>query len=92
MLVEYIVFGALVLAALLATFVGVRRRRAETVLDPSINLPFLSEGTSSTSDGATHPHHSGGFHDGGGSHAGGSFDGSGGSHGGGSHGGGGHGH
>ena len=81
MFVEYAVFGALVVAALVAAFVGVRRRRADAILDPSTTLPFVGDGTTTGGGGATH--HSGGLHDGGGSHAGGFFDGSSGSDGGG---------
>jgi hypothetical protein len=90
MLVEYVAFGTLVIVALVATFIGWRRRRAEAVVDPSATIPFLGDGGASAGHSSTHSHDSGGFHHGGGSDGGGFFDGSGGSHGGGSHGG--HGH
>jgi hypothetical protein len=91
MLIEYVVFAALVFAALAATFVGMRRRRRDMLSgDHSVTFPLAADGSSST-EGAHHSVHSGGDFDGGGGSHGGGFDGSGGSHGGSFDGGGGHG-
>lgn len=98
MLIEYVAFGALVVILLMATFVGVRRRRTDMLSgDPTGSFPYGDGGAAGT-DGAHHAAHSdfsgssshgdggshGGFDGGGGSH-GGSFDGGGGFDGSGGH-------
>jgi hypothetical protein len=100
MLIEYVVFGALIVMVLVATLVGMRRRRADlTSADPAATFPYIGDGSAGAEvthhpghaelDGS--PHGGGGFDGGGGSHGGGGFDGAGGSHeGGGFDGGGGH--
>lgn len=42
MLIEYVASGALVVAALVATFVGLRRRRADRLTaDPAATFPYI---------------------------------------------------
>jgi hypothetical protein len=53
MLVEYVAFGTLVIVALVATFIGLRRRRAEAVVDPSAAIPFLGDGGASAGHSST---------------------------------------
>ena len=92
MLIEYVVFGALVAMVVVATFVGMRRRRADVVsAEPTATFAYIGYGSSGAegTHHSAHPHvdgsaHGGGGIDGGGgSHGGGGFDGGGGSHGGG---------
>lgn len=95
MLIEYLVFGMLVVMALVATFVGLRRRRLDMPADdPSAAFPYTGEGTAGI-EGGHHTGHvslhsdgadgSGGAHcvgseGGAGSHDGGNFEGGGGHH------------
>lgn len=85
MLIEYIVFAALVIVALAATFVGIGRRRTEMLSgNVATTTPYIDSGSASA-DGTHQPGHSelsGSIDEGGGAHFGG-FDGGGGSHGGG---------
>jgi hypothetical protein len=93
MLIDYVVFGTLVIVALAATFVGTRRRRADRLSgDLAVPFPFAGDGSTGT-NGTHHSGHSdfggsdggGGAHEGGpdgggGSDGGGGFDGGGGHH------------
>lgn len=85
MLIEYVASGALVVAALVATFVGLRRRRADRLTaDPAATFPYIGSGSVGF-EGTHHSGHSGlgsGIGGGGGSF-GGAGDGGGGSGGGG---------
>jgi hypothetical protein len=82
MLIEYVAFGALVVAALVATFVGLRRRRADRLTaDPTATFPYIGSGTSGF--GTHHSGHSGLGSNGGGGSFGGAGDVGGGSGGGG---------
>jgi hypothetical protein len=59
MLIEYVVFGALVVMVLVATFVGVRRRHADRLSgEPVGNFPYIGNVSAST-EGTHHVGHTG---------------------------------
>jgi uncharacterized membrane protein YgcG len=83
MSIEYVAAGALVIAALAAVFVGLRRRRADALSGaPVATVPHVDRG-SEGGEGTHHGPHWLGGSEGGGASDGGGFDGGGGSDGGG---------
>jgi uncharacterized membrane protein YgcG len=83
MLTEYAAAGSLVIAALAAAFVGLRRRRADFLSgSPAATLPHVDR-SSAGGEGTYHGSHWLGGSEGGGASHGGGFDGGGGSDGGG---------